>query len=138
MLGTPTVLPKGSETKPNLPPSVERVLDAIGAHPSKASESYYLKYFSQYFGMMTESIKELRRVVTTGASGCCTLVVQDSYYKDIHVDLPTLISDLAGEYGWALVERRNYSVTSTMASINTKARGYRKAYSAVEAALTFR
>ena len=35
------------------------------------------------------------------------LVVQDSYYKEIHIDLPTIIEDLGVELGWT-----SQSVTS--------------------------
>ena len=42
----------------------------------------------QYFGDAIASMSDIRRVLIPG--GTALLVLQDSYYKELHVDLPAL------------------------------------------------
>ena len=66
-----------------------RLLAAVQVHPSKASSGYYLKQFLQYFSDIFDSLGEIQRVLTSG--GRCVLVVQDSLYKDLPINLPSVI-----------------------------------------------
>lgn len=133
MIGTPTV--QGGDPSLSRPwgRKTSSVLRAIREHDSKASKTYYNKYFSQYFAGMWDSLLEIQRVVKPG--GTAVLVVQDSFYKDVHVDLPGLIGSMAAEAGWAGWERHDFPVPRTMASIHPGARAYRSSFRAVESAV---
>lgn len=132
-LGNPTV-PKGRVSDlTTYPDRVQRVLKNIQRHPSKASKGYYYRYFDTYFSMLQTSIDELHRVVKP--RGAAFLVVQDSYYKEIHLDLPRLTVDIAQGAGWTLTERFDFPIGRTMAVVNPKARLYRDDFRALESVL---
>jgi DNA modification methylase len=116
------------------PDSVGSFLNAVQSHESKASRTYYYKYFQQYFGGMRQSLEELRRVVRP--EGRCMLVVQDSFYKDVHNDLPQHIIELAEQAGWRNAGRHDYQVRHQLAAINPGARAYRSTFRAQETAIT--
>ena len=68
-------------------------LDAVKKHHSKASDGYYHKTHLDYFDKMDRSIANCAGALRE--SGGAILVVQDSYYKDLHNDLPTILSEMA-------------------------------------------
>jgi hypothetical protein len=63
------------------------------------------------------------------------LVLQDSYYKDIHVDLPALVGNMSEAAGWAEWSRTDFRVPRTMATIHPGSRTYRRKTGAVESAI---
>jgi hypothetical protein len=131
MIGTPTVI-KGAGTlqRKAWGETTNELLDRIAAHSSKASATYYSKYYTQYFTGMWDSLVELRRI--TKPSKYAALVLQDSYYKDIHVDLPALVGDMSRAAGWVKWERIDFRVSHTMASINPGTRKYKRPMHCVE------
>ncbi|MDQ1629563.1 MAG: hypothetical protein QOI54_3307 [Actinomycetota bacterium] len=134
MIGTPTMFGLADHGGPERWGSKTKALiDEVAAHSSKASATYYKKYYLQYFGGMWTSLAELRRVVKPGRSA--VMVVQDSYYKDVHVDLPALIGDMSERAGWASWERLDFKVPRTMAAIHPGSRRYRQDFRAVESAV---
>ena len=84
---------------------------------------------------MFRSIKELGRVLKD--DGLCVLVVQDSFYKNIHNDLPTIIAEMAEINGMATVRKEVFRIRAGMAAINPKVKKYRDTYNAIEAILCF-
>lgn len=102
------------------PDSVKVLLSAIRQHPSKASGTYYLKTYAQYFGDCMQSLSEISRVLRPG--GAAALVVQDSYYKDIHVDLPKLYVDCGASIGLVGKVTSSLRVSHALAQINSKSR----------------
>ncbi len=135
LIGTPTV-PTSS------PPIVQEwgttaltFLGALEQHAAKASATYYYKNHTQYFAGIYQSIGEISRVLKTG--GRCILVVQDSYYKDIHNNLPQVFVEMAAVHGLTLQRRIDFPLTQVMARINPGARRYRKTFGAVESVLFF-
>jgi len=97
-IGSTTNGKKGPSDEIMLGESYSSVLDEIRKHKSKASSTYYYRYFSNYFNAMYASIREVRRVLKPNSNA--VLVVQDSYYKDVHIDLPSIISDIGEEVGF--------------------------------------
>jgi hypothetical protein len=71
-------------------------------------------------------------------SGKCVIVVQDSYYKDIHNDLPKIFCEMANSIGWITIDRLNFDIKRTMASRNSRAKKYRSNSNATESVLVFR
>ncbi len=110
-------------------------LSAVKSHTSKASKTYYYKNFLQYFISLSSSISEIERVLKPGSKFVC--VVQDSFYKNIHCDLPRIISEMAGLKKLKLKENIEFESKRNMANLNTKSKQYRSKSSAVETVLIF-
>ena len=135
LIGTSTVPTDVPEIQPNLGRRCLRFLKRLSQHPSKASSTYYYKNHAQYFVSMATSLSEIRRILKTG--GQCILVVQDSYYKDIHNDLPDILTEMAALRALRLSDRIDFPSGRTLAGVNPGAREYRTTFSAVESVLTF-
>jgi SAM-dependent methyltransferase len=133
----------GSATVPKVIPSTSAewggtclgFLETLREHASKASATYYYKNHLQYFRSLSASIQEISRVLKP--DGRCVLVVQDSYYKDLHNDLPLMLAEMATSRGLALEEKCDFPLSRTMAGINPRAKGYRVSFSATESVLVF-
>ncbi|GIO70067.1 DNA methyltransferase [Paenibacillus sp. FSL M7-1455] len=111
-------------------------LNRVKNHPSKASQSYYLKHYIQYFHNMFLSLVEINRVLKK--KGRVIIVIQDSYYKDVHLDLAQVIVEMGETLGWKLIHQESYYQSQTLAGINKSKLKYRKNSSATEEALIFR
>ncbi len=112
-----------------------RFIAAIKEHPSKASSGYYYKTHVDYFDKMARSLTNI--AVGLKSSGIAILVVQDSYYKNIHNDLPSITTEMAAAVGLKLRRRVDFELKRTMAGINRHARVYNRVGGAVEAVLCF-
>ena len=134
MTGAPTVR-TDFEHSESFGRSCNRFLSAVKTHSSKGSHNYYHKLFIQYFADMAASLKELARVLRK--NGKCVLVVQDSYYKELHADLAKFITEIAESTGLNLFDKHNFRWDRNMARINTRSRAYRDSVSAVESVLWF-
>ena len=136
MLGTPTISKGRCDNARAWGPTCNRFLSKVETHSSKASSTYYLKYYRQYFASAFASLHEIDRVLNR--SGQCALVIQDSYYKDVLNDLPTIYCEMAEEVGWHLEQKIDFPVKRTFAGINPVVKQYRDAFQAVESVLIFR
>jgi hypothetical protein len=101
-----------------------QLLLKISKHESKASSGYYLKQARQYLDDLCLGFDEVTRVSKAGARLC--MVVQDSYYKDIHVPLAEMCIDEAVKRGWVLDLHEPFPVTRSLMSMNRLAREYEK------------
>ena len=111
-------------------------LNQVATHPSKASSTYYLKSHLQYFAAISKSMSEVSRVLKPG--GMCVLVVQDSYYKDVHNDLAKVFTEMGENASLGLARRVDFPHARTMAGINPAVRPYRQSYGATESVLCLR
>jgi len=135
MIGTPTMLKAIPQVQSEWGPTCREFLDAVAAHQSKASKSYYLKYHLQYFDAIYRSLIEIERILA--GSGYCTLVVQDSYYKEVHNDLPRIFTEMACSLGWDKLNQLDFNIKRTMAGCNQRAKKYRRHSKATESVLIF-
>lgn len=110
-------------------------LQAIKSHPSKASAGYYYRTHLDYFEKIAHSIANIAGALKM--NGSAVFVVQDSYYKELHNDLPSIITDIADAHGLALCRRENFHLGRSMSGINPRTRMYNRAPGAVEAVLCF-
>ncbi len=136
MIGTPTITKAiVSSSQPSWGETCKKFLDSVAAHKSRASRSYYLKYYLQYFNSIYNSIKEIDRILIK--EGHCVLVVQDSYYKDVHNNLPQMFKDMGISLGWRLKNSQDFLISCTMADINSRARKYQTLRKTTETILAF-
>jgi hypothetical protein len=66
------------------------------------------------------------------------MVIQDSYYKDVHNDLPTIIGEMGTSAGLDLVRVEPFRLSRSMSGINRHARAYGRPPGATETVLCFR
>lgn len=116
-------------------PICSDILAQIKLHPSKSSANYYYKNYVQYFADLHVSLGELHRCLKPGATA--VIVVQDSRYKGMRVDLAGIVTEMASSLRWALTRRDDYEVVQTMRLVNTRSRRYRADANSVESVLWF-
>lgn len=107
-------------------------LNDVHSHSSRASSGYYFKTHADYFDKMHKSL--LRMATSLKSGGKCAMVVQDSFYKEIHNPLPTILTEMAVGAG-LLFERREDFKVRTLASINQASKAYRESVSAIESVI---
>jgi DNA modification methylase len=100
------------------------LLENIHSHDSKASKGYYYKQACQYLTDLAAGLDEATRVAKPDS--IAILVVQDSYYKDVHVPLADICIEEAELRGWELEDKDPYPVKRLLTSLNTSARAYKK------------
>lgn len=105
-------------------PLARDLMERVSKHSSKASGGYYLKQIKQYIADLTNSFSEATRVAKPGAR--MILVVQDSYYKDIPIELAAICMEEAELRGWKVVGTEPFEVTRLLTQMNTAARAYPK------------
>lgn len=116
-------------------PTCCEFLQQVADHDSKGSLGYYWKTHRLYFDGIYRSLEEINRVLASRSD--CVLVVQDSFYKEIHIDLPKIIEEMTGQFHWTMKARHDYSPRSVMATLHPGGRTYRKSTRAVESVLHF-
>jgi ubiquinone/menaquinone biosynthesis C-methylase UbiE len=100
-------------------------LDQVQRHPAKASSGYYLKMHLQYFQDAEAILRECLRVLKPGAPA--VFVVQDSWYKDVHIALGRIYVEMARTLGATHAETiHTEAVRNPIALLNTRARRYQK------------
>lgn len=113
-----------------------KFLEAVRNHDSKASGGYYWKTHADYFDKMSRSLESLSLAVKDG--GVAIMVVQDSYYKDIHNDLPSIIAEMAEVHNFELERQQAFYLRKSLSLINPGSRTYKRRHGAVESVLCFR
>lgn len=122
LMGTSTVKAKSGTVNSAWGGTCVRFLEAMYNHPSKASRSYYFKNHLQYFESLYISISELSRVLKP--QGSCVLVVQDSFYKDVHNDVPAIVIEMASHVGMSIRRRDDFTANRSMVGLNRHAKTY--------------
>lgn len=134
MIGTPTM---GSAASSRALGSVtEDLLTTISAHGSYAAKSYYAPNFRQYFEGIADSLSEISRV--SRDDGDLLVVVQDSWFKGVHLDLARCIADLASQHHWSEVGKMEFVGIHSMVMVNPHATPEAKKNKPVESLIHFR
>jgi SAM-dependent methyltransferase len=110
-------------------------LRRVKKHRSKASAGYYFRTHLDYFDKLARSIDQISLALKP--QGKAVFVVQDSFYKDVHNDLPSIFTEIAGERGLSLTRRDNFYTPRSMSGINRYSRLYNRRLGALEAVLCF-
>ncbi|TPK63060.1 site-specific DNA-methyltransferase [Mesorhizobium sp. B2-4-19] len=112
-----------------------RFLDRVRQHDSKASSTYYYSTHLDYFDKIDSSFGRISSTLRPGGIVC--LVVQDSYYKDVHNDLPTIVTEMCGRHGLRLGRRDDFRFSRSMARVNRHTKIYGRPSVPTEAVLCF-
>ncbi|WP_429968209.1 DNA methyltransferase [Enterococcus sp. AZ046] len=136
MIGTTKVI-KNIYTKDFLLHSktARKFLDDVYNHNSKASKTYYFHQYLQYFDAIEQSISELDRVSKKGAT--IYIVVQDSFYKEVYLDLSNVFIEMFHKYKWKVTNKRDFEKKQAMVSVNKKTKKYRNITNPKETVLIF-
>lgn len=111
-------------------------LERLVAHPSKASKGYYFRTHLDYFDKLYRSLENVHLCMKTNS--LAVFVVQDSYYKEIHNDVPGILTEMAENVGLRLFRRDDFVQKNSISSINGRSRKYRTHASALEAVICFK
>jgi ubiquinone/menaquinone biosynthesis C-methylase UbiE len=132
-MGTPTIHSTDDPSSVEWGEAALQILSDVEAHPSQGSRSYYVKYFRQYFDTLHRCLRELWRVLRP--TGSAYFVVQESYCKEILVELPTIVVQMAERLGWRARHRLDYPVKVTKAAVNSYSHAWRSNFGATESVL---
>lgn len=83
------------------------ILESIKSHPSKGSKSYYYPWMKNYLLNLQQGLREIDRIVKSNGKIC--LVVQDSRYKQLHLNLQQIVVDILTFLGRNLAQRYDYT-----------------------------
>lgn len=111
-----------------------KFLAALKAHPSKASGGYYYKTHLDYFDKIARSLGRVTTALKPG--GRAVFVVQDSYYKDVHNNLPQILKEMSTRQGLSFSKREDFHLRS-MSDINPGRKNYERPAGATESVLCF-
>jgi hypothetical protein len=135
MIGT-TVVPKQSpRPREEWGTKCTQFLEAVYNHTSKASKGYYYLTNVDYFDKMFRSLTKLASALKP--KGMAVLVVQDSYYKDVHNDLPSIITDMSEACDLRFKKRADFVSLTCMSRINSRAAAHRLRAGSTESVLVF-
>lgn len=135
MIGTTQVPKEALAPKKEWGPTCNTFLKAVRGHPSKASSGYYYSTHLDYFDKMARSLANLRAGLKP--RGAAILVVQDSYYKELHNDLPKAIGEMGNRAGLKLVRSERFAWRQSMSRINPHTKAYNRPSDATESVLCF-
>ena len=118
--GSPVLRARAGRSSELLSKEGAKVIEIISNHPSHGSANYYAPWLSDYFQELEVSLRRTDCVVS--ANGTIGILVQDSHYKSYPIDLQTIVVENMKGLGRLLVERKDFSVSHSMAKMNPFAR----------------
>jgi hypothetical protein len=119
MLGSPLTSNRPSHSLDRLPPKIREVLGRIERHESKASASYYHRFFATYFVDLQASLRNIAKVLKSEATAC--MVVQSSHYKEIEIDLANAVISIGAQFGLSHLRTIEFDSRRSMALVNSRA-----------------
>lgn len=99
-------------------------LHSVYEHPSKASNTYYYRFHLNYYRGLFSSIRSSLAHLRTG--GHFAIVVQDSYYKEIHNDLPKIVQEMLVSNGISIIKKQDFTNRGSFSLVNSAAGVYGK------------
>jgi hypothetical protein len=122
MMGTTKMRPQMSEMLKLPSQAVTNLLKDIANHPTKASSTYYYRFYQQYFSDLFAFLVWLERHTTIKCEGI--VVLQDSFYKEIKVPIANIITELAETLGFTVSILLEESRSRHMGQISPRQRAH--------------
>lgn len=119
-----------------LPDFASELVERITHHESHGSSNYYGPWFRNYLTQLHRTLQSVASSVK--AAGTIAVVVQDSYYKSIHIDLQELVHDSLRASGRRLARRDDFKVSHSMSYLNPGSRRYLRTRHHCESLLIFK
>lgn len=116
-------------------PTARHTIDQIATHPTKAAGAYYLRYFSKYFLDMASAVGQASNALASG--GRAVMVVQNSFFKDLEIDLSKVMQELMEFNGVRLEHMHSHPVVAPIAGSNPLYKKYRERNVRTENVLVF-
>lgn len=135
VIGSPTV--QKAEIMPNhlWGGACNTFLSRVKEHSSVASATYYHTTLLQYFNDMYQSFEELARVCKPNSQ--LDIVVQDSFYKELHNNLPLFFEEMLSELNFFKEDSIAFK-SNSFNNINPKSAKYKKSKKPQEFYLSFK
>lgn len=118
----------GSKTK--------SLLQSVKHHASRASSGYYYASHLDYYNKTASALRSLAG--QTHSNSSMVMVVQDSWYKDIHNDVPALITEMAAKVGFSPAAQIDFPVKRSLADVHPHRLAYKAFRPLTESVLVFR
>lgn len=119
MMGSPLVGSTAPRAIKSWGPTAIKLLYDVANHPSKASSTYYLRFYQKYFHRLAIAARNIVRLLKSSGHVC--MVIQDSYYKEIYIDLARITIEIFEAAGLEFVTRFDYLSHKSIAVINSRA-----------------
>lgn len=133
--GTPTVRGTKREVRSLASSLASTTIAQVQTHKSHGSSGYYGPWIRNYLTDLDVSLSCIARAVTKG--GTVGIIVQDSYYKAIHIDLQTIVCQTMQELGRELHCREDHRVRHCLVHMNSAARKHLTTRANSESLLVF-
>ena len=113
----------------------EELVGQVARHKSHGSANYYAPWLRNYLAEIHEVLRLIAARVKRG--GRIALVVQDSYYKSLHIDLQHLVTRSLEASGRCLIARHDFPVRHSMTHMNSRARSHLRSRKHTESLLVY-
>ncbi|GJE63846.1 hypothetical protein LNAOJCKE_1044 [Methylorubrum aminovorans] len=135
MIGTTTVPKKVGRPSSAWGPTCNRFIQDVADHQSVASSTYYYKNHVDYFDKLYRSFGCVSDAIKPG--GAAVMVIQDSYYKDLHNDVPKIAIEMMQNCGFKFVYKREFESLRCFSKLNAKSATYRDSKGSTESVICF-
>lgn len=135
MMGTTKMRPLLADPRFAASKTTRDFLKQVSQHPSKASSTYYLKFFSQYFSDLCDFIQWLSEHTSKSAEGL--VVLQNSFYKEIPIPLVEIVRELSEPHNFCVEVLRQDSSTRHMGALSPHQQAYAPDKKLTEFVLSF-
>jgi len=117
--GTPLV--RGvNRIEGDIPEEAQDLVERVAGHESHGSANYYAPWLRNYLAEIHKALELIAARVKP--AGRIALVVQDSYYKSLHIDLQKLVTASLGAAGRSLIAQHDFPVRHALSNMNANAR----------------
>jgi DNA-binding transcriptional ArsR family regulator len=121
---------------PVLGTETRALLERVRAHHSRASSGYYFASHLDYYNKMASALTSLSKQIHS--DGTMVMVVQDSWYKDIHNDVPALLTEIAEKVGFMIEDVVSFPVKRSLADVHRHRKAYKTTRPLAESVMVFR
>ena len=132
--GTP-VLRGVNRIEGEIPDEAQDLVERVASHHSHGSANYYAPWLRNYLTEIHKAFEVIAARVKP--AGRIAIVVQDSYYKSLHIDLQHLVATSLATAGRSLIARHDFPVRHSMSHMNSRARSHLRMRKHRESLLVF-
>lgn len=112
------------------------LLRSVKSHGSRASSGYYFNTHSDYFSKLYSSIR--MAAANVKSQGAAVFVVQDSWYKDVHNDVPKIVMEMGESAGFLFEQSMQFPISRSFADLHPSRQGLNEKRPTTETVLVLR